>query len=175
MIGTVPVLGVTTGSEVSESTAIGFYLVYAAVAVALVVFLARTLNRNGKIFLQDTFEDSDVAQAVNSLLVVGFYLLNLGYALTIYRLQPSYESLTSAFSELTVKLGLLSLSLGAIHFVNMFVFWKIRTYSDSDRDRTSQVAKMSPPSNLPPPSAFVPPPPAAGPLPTTSPGSPWPV
>ncbi|MFW2383649.1 MAG: hypothetical protein ACN4GZ_18000, partial [Acidimicrobiales bacterium] len=72
--------GVST--PVADTTAIGFYLVYAVVAVGLVVYLARTLSRNGGLFLKNVFTDEEgLAGAVNQLLVVGFYLLNLGYAL----------------------------------------------------------------------------------------------
>ncbi len=142
---------------VSEFTAISFYLLYAVTAVALVVFLARTLHRNGRIFLEDAFERPELAQAVNQLLVIGFYLLNLGYALVVYQLQPTYDSLTVAFNELVVKLGVLLLSLGAIHLLNMFVFWRISGAADR-AEQAKDRARMRAP--LPPaPAGFVPPPP----------------
>jgi hypothetical protein len=146
--------GQGTVAAVSEFTAIGFYLIYAATAVTLVVFLARTLHKNGQIFLEEAFEQPDLAQAVNQLLVIGFYLLNLGYALLVYQLQPSYDSLTLAFNELIVKMGVLLLSLGVIHLLNMFVFWKIR----AGRERGRKVRYTPPP--MPQPAAFMPPPPS---------------
>lgn len=139
---------------VSEFTAIGFYMVYATTAVTLVVFLARTLHKNGQVFLEEAFEQPDLAQAVNQLLVIGFYLLNLGYALLVYQLQPSYESITLAFNELIVKMGVLLLSLGVIHLLNMFVFWKIR----AGREHGKKVRYSTPPR--PPAAPFVSPPPA---------------
>ena len=58
------------------------YVIYAAAGVGLTVWLARTLSKNGEVFLEDVFADNPrMAAAVNRLLVVGFYLLNLGYAL----------------------------------------------------------------------------------------------
>ena len=58
------------------------YVVYALVSVVLTIWLARTLSRNGEVFLDDVFiENPRMARSVNSLLVVGFYLMNLGYAL----------------------------------------------------------------------------------------------
>ena len=57
------------------------YLIYATAGVGLTIWLARTLARNGEVFLEDVFADNPrMAAAVNRLLVVGFYLLNLGYA-----------------------------------------------------------------------------------------------
>lgn len=114
---------------ITDQTAIGFYVFYAAVAIALVVWLARTLYRNGEIFLKDVFDDDGIAGAVNHLLVVGFYLLNLGYALLLYKITPN-AVLATAFNELVARFGTLLLSLGVIHLLNMFVFWRIRTYRD---------------------------------------------
>ncbi len=135
-------------APVSDTTVIGFYLVYAAAAIGLVVFLARTLHRNGATFLTDVFDQPDLAGAVNQLLVIGFYLLNLGYAFLIYQVRPDYASVIEAFNQLTVRLGLLLLSLGVIHLLNMYVFWRIRTH----RDKSYQ----------PNPAAYLPPPPVAG-------------
>jgi hypothetical protein len=145
---------------VSEGQAIGFYAVYAVVAVGLVVYLARTLRRNGAVFLVDVFDDDRLAESVNHLLVIGFYLLNMGYAFLLYQLDPSYRSLTHAFNQLVVKLGWLLLSLGVIHLANMFVFWRIRTH----RDRAARRQVPRPTSYVPPPPrSFTPPPPAGAP------------
>ncbi|HEY3240524.1 MAG TPA: hypothetical protein VGL92_13215, partial [Acidimicrobiia bacterium] len=58
---------------------IAVYLIYSAVSIGLVVWLARTLFRSGGLFLEDVFADNPaLAAAVNRLLVIGFYLLNLG-------------------------------------------------------------------------------------------------
>lgn len=125
-----PLATALAAAPVGDATVIGFYLIYAAAAIGLVVFLARTLHRNGATFLTDVFDQPDLAGAVNQLLVIGFYLLNLGYAFLIYRVRPDYDSLIQAFNQLTVRLGLLLLSLGVIHLLNMYVFWRIRTHRD---------------------------------------------
>lgn len=136
-------------AEVAESTAIGFYLVYAAIAIGLVVWLARTLHKNGEVFLRDVFEDGEMAGAVNHLLVVGFYLLNMGYALLLYRLDPYYTSNIDAFNDLVYRVGVLVVSLGAIHLLNMLVFWRIRNHKSR--------AVVPPPA----PSMYMRPPPPA--------------
>ncbi len=102
------------------------YLIYTAVSIGLTVWLARTLYRNGAVFLSDVFEDRPyLADATNRLLVVGFYMLNLGYAFLILR-RPDAASASEAVHFLIERLGLLLVSLGVIHFVNMLVFWNIR-------------------------------------------------
>ncbi len=160
MTASVAAATTTLAAEVAEQTAIGFYLVYASLAVGLVVYLAKTLRANGAIFLQDVFEDQRLADSVNHLLVIGFYLLNLGYAFLLFQLQPTYSSLTEAFNQLIVKVGWLLMSLGLIHLFNMFIFWRIRTHrSSAIRPPVAPLPQFAPP---PPPlsSNMTPAPPA---------------
>lgn len=102
------------------------YTIYAAVAVAMTALLARTLFRAGTVFLEDVFNGKPrLAEAVNRLLVVGFYMLNLGYGLLLLRAEPQ-ETAFDAVAYLVNRLAILLVTLGLIHFVNVFVFWKIR-------------------------------------------------
>ncbi len=102
------------------------YLIYGITAIGLTGWLARTLYRNGTLFLQTVFDDNaELAGAVNHLLVVGFYMLNLGWAFLIFRTDPAADAVDAA-AQLVAKLGLLLVTLGIIHFANMFVFWRIR-------------------------------------------------
>jgi hypothetical protein len=102
------------------------YVIYAALAVALTIYLARTLSTHGGVFLETVFEDEPrLASAVNRLLVVGFYLVNLGWALMMLR-APSAETVTIALETLARKLGILLLVLAAMHFFNLMVFHWMR-------------------------------------------------
>ena len=56
------------------------YLAYLGISVALTIWVARTLHKNGRIFLVDNFLGNEsLADSVNHLLVVGFYLVNIGF------------------------------------------------------------------------------------------------
>lgn len=102
------------------------YVTYAAISVALTVWLARTLSRNGQVFLDGVFANEPrMAEAVNHLLVVGFYLVNLGYACLLLKAERS-STAVEAIETLSWKLGLLLLSLAAMHFTNLYIFHRIR-------------------------------------------------
>lgn len=102
------------------------YVIYAATSLGLIVWLARTLGRNGQVFLEDVFRDRpQLAESINRLLVVGFYLINLGYAAVMLEGGVA-GSLRQGLEALATKLGWLLLSLGIMHFMNMFVFYRIR-------------------------------------------------
>jgi hypothetical protein len=103
-------------------------LPYAAVAVFLTIWLARQLSRHGLVFLRTVFPDrDDLATAINQLLVIGFYLVNLGWALLLLRAdQLSSATVTEAMSMLVNRLGVLLLLLGLAHLMNLYVFHRIR-------------------------------------------------
>jgi hypothetical protein len=125
------------------------YLLYAVAAIGLTAILAKTLFTHGTIFLETVFEDRPgMAAAINRLLVTGFYMLNLGYALLIFQTNGA-ETAIDATEVLVTKLGLLLVSLGVIHFVNMAVFWRIQRHNDT-RNFTPAMPSMTMP---PPPAA----------------------
>ena len=129
--------------------AIVVYLVYIAVALALTTWLAKTLFRNGVVFLHDVFVDKpDLADAVNHLLVVGFYMLNTGYALYILRASAGL-TMFEAVQFLVNRLALLLGTLALMHFVNVFVFWQIR----ARREQRHIPMPLSPPRPPVPPAA----------------------
>ena len=137
---------------------LGLYVAYLIVTVALTVWVARTLFRNGQVFLKDALADADLAESVNKLLVVGFYLLNLGYVALAMRTTAAVGDATDAVETLATKLGLVMLALGAIHFFNIFVLTRFRK-----RIQRQNLAKLVPP-HLPPGRPYYAPAPA-GPVP----------
>jgi hypothetical protein len=121
----------------TTSYLIPVYASYAVASVGLTVWIARTLFKHGAVFLEDVFADAPkMADAVNRLLVVGFYLVNLGYASLLLKAEGS-ASPVEAVEVLSSKLGLLLLSLGAMHFANLYVFHRIR--------RRARIATLPPP------------------------------
>jgi hypothetical protein len=102
------------------------YLGYLATSVALTAWVASTLFRNGQVFIDDALGNERLAKSVNHLLVVGFYLLNLGYATVAIRVTNSVTTAADAIETLSVKVGLVLLVLGAVHFFNLYVLSRFR-------------------------------------------------
>ncbi|MEU6078294.1 hypothetical protein [Micromonospora sp. NPDC047074] len=119
-------------------TKVWMYLVYLAISIGLTVWVARALSRNGLVFLAEVFADERLAKAVNSLLVVGFYLLNLGYVTVSMKHPDPVGSTAQAMEELSLKIGLVLLVLGALHFFNVFALNRYR------RGRLRQLATHPP-------------------------------
>lgn len=103
------------------------YAIYLLVSVALTVWVARTLHKNGRIFLVDSFGGNEpLADSVNHLLVVGFYLMNIGYVTLALKYGVSIANPREAIETFSTKIGLVLVVLGVMHFFNLFVFTRMR-------------------------------------------------
>lgn len=102
-------------------------LPYVAIAIGLTIWLARTLSHHGEVFLLSVFKDNPpLVHAVNQLLVIGFYLINLGWAFLLARGGGEVTTTNDAIGLLVDKLGILLLVLGGAHLVNLYVFHRIK-------------------------------------------------
>lgn len=103
------------------------YLVYLGISIGLTVWVARTLHRNGRIFLVDCFHgNTELADSVNHLLLVGFYLINVGFVTLALRFGVTAGDVKEALESLSTKIGLVLLVLGFMHFFNLAVFTACR-------------------------------------------------
>jgi len=103
------------------------YIAYLLISVGMTVWVAHTLSKNGLVFLIDVFDGNQkLAESVNHLLVVGFYLINLGYISLALKL--GYEVLTTpaAMEAVSTKVGWVLVVLGSMHFFNLYVFSRMR-------------------------------------------------
>src|SRR2546423_14845615 len=100
----------------NATTTVWMYLIYLVISVAVTIWVARTLHANGRIFLVDSFLGNEpLADSVNHLLVVGFYLVNIGYVSLALKYGDKPRSLAEAIEYLSTKIGIVLLVLGAMH------------------------------------------------------------
>ena len=108
---------------------VGAYVAYLLIAVPITVWVASTLSRNGRVFLDDVFDSNhDLADAINKLLVVGFYLVSLGFVTLFLTSHAEVPTAREVFELLSVKVGTVALILGGMHLTNVLVFNAIRRH-----------------------------------------------
>ena len=109
------------------TTMVWTYLAYLAVSISLTVWVARTLQQNGLTFLVDAFHGNEkLATSVNHLLGVGFYLVNIGFVSLALQFGGKADSVQEAIEYLSLKVGIVLVLLGVMHFGNLLVFSKLR-------------------------------------------------
>src|SRR3954469_17969765 len=111
----------------SSAPTLWMYCFYLAISIALTIWVARTLHKNGRIFLVDSFLGNEpLADSVNHLLVVGFYLVNIGFVTLALKHGDKAADTQTALEILSSKVGLVLVVLGVMHFFNLYVFTRLR-------------------------------------------------
>ncbi len=103
------------------------YITYIVISICITIFVSRTLSKNGQVYLDDGFNgNKELAKSVNHMLVVGFYLLNIGFVLIRLQTNNVIDNLESMIVYLSANIGLVLMVLGGCHFLNMVVIHKFR-------------------------------------------------
>jgi hypothetical protein len=103
------------------------YALYILLAITMTVWVARTLRVGGRVFLIECFKGNEsLADSVNGLLVMGFYLINIGFISLYLKTRAHVEDVQGIFEVLSEKMGVVLLVLGGMHFFNLWVFSRIR-------------------------------------------------
>jgi len=101
------------------------YFIYLPIAILLTWYVAQTLFKNGLVFMRDIFFGrEDIAKATNALFKIGFYLLNIGFALYILQIYDSLNGMQSIIEVLSTKIGGFSIYLGVMLFLNLLLFFR---------------------------------------------------
>jgi len=107
------------------------YLIYLPIVILLTMYVSKALFKSGKTFMIDIFKGKEeIALATNKLFEVGFYLLNIGWALLILKISHSnYMSNQTLIEVLSRKIGGFSIYLGVMLFFNLYLFFRGRKKS----------------------------------------------
>jgi hypothetical protein len=105
------------------------YMIYLPIVITLTVFVSQFLFKNSKTFMIDIFhQKEDIAMATNSLFKIGFYLLNIGFALCIIEFYK-IETVESLVVDMSEKIGKFSIYLGIMMLLNLILFLKGRKHA----------------------------------------------
>lgn len=111
------------------------HIIYILISATLTVWVGRTLFNNGRIFLVDSFNGNEpMADSVNHLLIVGFYLINFGIVSLFLKLGSNPDNVVDFIELMSVKIGIVLLILGGMHYFNMFNIAMMRRKSLKKRN-----------------------------------------
>ncbi|MBX3239371.1 MAG: hypothetical protein KIT80_18970 [Chitinophagaceae bacterium] len=108
-----------------ENLIVVAYLVYLPIILFLTFYVAKNLFKNSLVYMKDIFNGrEEIAVATNTLFKIGFYLLNLGFALYILEIHYSVTNAQEVIEVLSGKVGGFSIYLGIMLFLNMYLFFR---------------------------------------------------
>jgi len=103
------------------------YAIYIALSLGITVWVGHSLSTNGRVFLVENFDGQEaLADSINHLLLVGFYLVNVGFVSLALRYGEKPTDVVGAMEFLSTKVGLVIVVLGVMHFFNMQMLVKFR-------------------------------------------------
>ncbi|MDA0283252.1 MAG: hypothetical protein O3B13_06710 [Planctomycetota bacterium] len=103
------------------------YAIYLAASVLITVYVGHTLYRNGRCFLIDCLHGNErVADAVNHLLLAGYYLVNIAFVVLMLKTHTPVPTVLDAVDVLSTKIGIVCVTLGVMHFFNLFVLTSVK-------------------------------------------------
>ncbi len=104
------------------------YLFYIVISLGITVWVGRTLNKNGRVFLIANFNnDEKVADAINHLLLVGFYLINIGFiCYTLENTGVDPATTAEGIEFLSKKIGFIVIVIGIMHLLLMYALAKFK-------------------------------------------------
>lgn len=118
-----------------------FYLAYLAISILITLWVGRSLHKNGRVFLVENFKGNEtLADSVNHLLLVGFYLINIGFVCLNLRYGTKPVNVEQGIEFLTMKEGRILMILGGMHFFNMYILTKFRHFDPFGQQEKQQPA-----------------------------------
>ena len=103
---------------------ISVYIVFIALMVFIIVYVGRVFYSNGRIFIVALLRGQvSLADTINRSLLVGYYLVNIGYAFLKLKQWPPISSAAEWCATLGSNMGMLVLLLAGLHYCNMLLIY----------------------------------------------------
>ncbi|EJL71523.1 hypothetical protein [Chryseobacterium populi] len=118
-----------TATVLTQTYNFSAYMIYLPIVITLTILVSQFLFKNSKTFMIDIFhQKEDIAMATNSLFKIGFYLLNIGFALCIIEFFQ-IETIERLVVSVSKKIGGFSIYLGVMMLLNLLLFLKGRKHA----------------------------------------------
>ncbi len=107
------------------------HAIYLLISALFTVYVGRSLYTNGRLFLMECWGEERLADAVNKVLLIGFYLLNSSFVLLVLRFGATGTTIENAIEILAGRIGFVVLVMGVMHFNNLMIcefarWWRVR-------------------------------------------------
>ena len=108
------------------------YIIYSIITIYITVVVGYKCYKSGYHYVLSIFIEKEITQAINKILLLGYYLTNIGYAITIISTWKEITSLPMLINELSLKIASIVFILAAMHYMNMIVLalWRKTSISN---------------------------------------------
>ena len=129
----------------NANLAVVHHITYIVISIGLTVWVGRTLFKSGRIFILESFRGNEpMADSVNHLLLVGFYLINFGIVSLFLKFGPVPTDSIEFVELLSVKIGVVLLLLGMMHFFNIINITRMRRKARKSKPINKTTPRLKP-------------------------------
>lgn len=103
---------------------IAAYFIYLTLTIYIIVRVGKMFHNNGRVFILALYKgDAPATDNINNLLLVAYYLFNIGYAFLKLKTWEKVISSQQLISSVSSHLGPLILILAMTHYFNMLLIY----------------------------------------------------
>lgn len=95
------------------------YIIYAPIAIYITVIVGWRCYKNGLVYVESIFKDEKVSESINKILLVGYYLTNIGYAIMMIQRWEKVENTIDMINVLSENLASIVMILAILHYLNI--------------------------------------------------------
>lgn len=98
------------------------YAIFISLIVLIIGVVGRICYRNGNLFVAELLPDHlELCQQINKVLLVGYYLVNIGYCALTLVTWAQIGSLPQLVEVIAVKMAIIICILSVLHYLNILV------------------------------------------------------
>lgn len=102
------------------------YIFYSIIVIYIILWVGKLFHKNGRIFILSLFNGNEnISDTTNNLLLIGYYLFNIGYAILQLTSVQTIDNSSLIIEYLASKVGIQILILALLHFNNMLIIYTV--------------------------------------------------
>ncbi len=100
------------------------YIIYGIITIYIIYWVGKLFYRNGRIFILQVFRnDAATTDTTNNILLMAYYLFNIGYAVIQFSFWEKVTGISSMISSVSAKTGILVTILAITHYFNLTLIY----------------------------------------------------
>ncbi len=101
------------------------YSIYLLITIVIIVHVGKVCYRNGNVYVAELIPDHlDLCHTTNKILLLGYYLMNIGYcAMTLISWQKII-GLTQMIEIIALKTSCIIALIAVMHYLNIYLLTK---------------------------------------------------
>ncbi|MES2240951.1 MAG: hypothetical protein V4497_11905 [Bacteroidota bacterium] len=101
------------------------YFIYLSMTIFIIIKVGKKCHQNGKIYVSSLIPNEvEMCHKINNVLLLGYYLLNIGYCSMTLISWEKIISLQQLLETIAFKAAIIICIISILHYFNLFILTK---------------------------------------------------